>query len=98
MDRGNGRILFDTVNRGRMLTLSTFNNASSRSDTSKPENAGNGFLMRMGYTIIASGWQNSYPEGLLPQPISYFVGLGSLLPLPNNSLMARLPVAKNADG
>jgi len=95
MSRGNGRILYDTVNRGSMITLRSYNDAATAYDTSKPELAGNGFIMERGYTILASGWQASYPiEGIS----SFLVGLGSRLPPTPTVLDARLPIAQNKDG
>ena len=84
MSKGNGKILYDTPNRGGMITMGVFNNGTP----------GNGFLMKEGYTIISNGWQAPYPA---ITPMSFFVGLGSRLPAAS-SLRARLPVAKNPDG
>lgn len=93
--KGNRHILYDTVNRGGMITLGTFNNAPRSVGTSTPESAGNGFLMEKGYTIVASGWQASYPISGIP---SFFVGLGSRIPPAPGALTARLPIAVNEDG
>jgi len=53
--RGNGRILYDVNNRGNMLALWTFNGARGNNPTTLAD-AGNGFLMRQGYTLLCSGW------------------------------------------
>jgi hypothetical protein len=96
MTKGNHKILYDTPNRGGMITLGTFNNAPRLpTGTTTPESAGNGFLMKAGYTIVSNGWQASYPKSGFP---SFFVGLGSRLPAAPGALMAQLPVAKNEDG
>ena len=84
MSKGNGKILYDTPNRGGMITMGVFNNGTP----------GNGFLMKEGYTIISNGWQAPYPA---ITPMSFFVGLGSRLPAAT-SLRARLPIATNPDG
>ena len=58
--RGNGRILFDTLNRGDKLALIDLNGAKRGSGSNDPDSAadaGNGFLMRRGYTILFSAWQ-----------------------------------------
>jgi hypothetical protein len=89
MSKSNGKILYDTPNRGGMITIRTFNN------TTATDPVGNGFLMKEGYTIVSNGWQAPYPIGGV---MSFFVGLGSRLPASPGALMARLPVAKNADG
>ena len=55
--RGNGRLFYETNNRGRLLSLNRLNNApAATSDPTSADDAGNGFLMRQGYTFVASGW------------------------------------------
>ena len=55
LDRGNQRLLLDVVNRGNPTALTNFNSAAGRLD------AGNGFLMRQGYTVLWCGWQDDVP-------------------------------------
>jgi len=57
MARGNGKIFFDAPNRGGKRILSFLNDAPQANDPSTLEHAGNGFLMRQGYTIVWCGWQ-----------------------------------------
>jgi hypothetical protein len=96
ISKGNGKILFDTPNRGRMITLGTFNNAPNLpTGLSTAESAGNGFLMKEGFTIVSAGWQVTYPKSGVNQ---YLIGLGSRVPAAPGMLLARLPVAKNTDG
>jgi hypothetical protein len=57
MARGNGKIFFDAPNRGSKRILSFLNDAPATNDPSTFDHAGNGFLMRQGYTIIWCGWQ-----------------------------------------
>jgi hypothetical protein len=57
MARGNGKIFFDAPNRGSKRILSFLNDAPASNDPSSLEHAGNGFLMRQGYTIVWCGWQ-----------------------------------------
>ncbi len=59
-DRGNRRILFDVVNRGRKTALS-MNSVPSAADPTAPLEAGNGYLMRRGYTVVWGGWQADVP-------------------------------------
>jgi hypothetical protein len=57
MARGNGKIFFDAPNRGGKRILGFLNDAPEANDPSALEHAGNGFLMRQGYTIVWCGWQ-----------------------------------------
>jgi hypothetical protein len=64
--KGNRRILFDILNRGRGPVLRNINNAPDLAANQPPE-AGNGFLMRQGYSLVWCGWQHDVPSvpGLL---------------------------------
>ncbi len=95
MKKGNGRILYDTVNRGGMLTPTFLNDAAALAGPKSIKGAGNKFLMKQGYTIVASGWQATYPRRMT---LSFNVGMGSRLPPMPGTLTARFPVAENADG
>jgi hypothetical protein len=53
--RGNRRVLYDVNNRGNKLALWTFNGARGNNPTTL-EDAGNGFLMRRGYSVLWTGW------------------------------------------
>ena len=57
MARANGKIFFDAPNRGGKRILSFLNDAPEANDPVTLEHAGNGFLMRQGYTIVWCGWQ-----------------------------------------
>ena len=57
MARGTGKILDDAPNRGAKRVIAFLNDAPERNDPSTLEDAGNGFLMRQGYTIVWCGWQ-----------------------------------------
>jgi hypothetical protein len=61
--KGNGRILYDVVNRGHKLGLVLMNDAPPTDMPGKAVDAGNGFLMREGYTIVWSGWQGDLVPG-----------------------------------
>jgi hypothetical protein len=71
--RGNGSLLLDVVNRGSRMALGAFNAAG-------PDDVGNGFLLRHGYTIAWVGWQFDVPPSAgalrldLPAPVA--AGLG----------------------
>src|SRR5262245_6341716 len=64
---GNRRLLLDVPNRGRKIALGLFNSAVRVPDPRLPEDFGNGFLMRHGYTIAWVGWQPDVPrrDGLM---------------------------------
>ena len=57
MARGNGKIFYDAPNRGSKRIVAFLNDAADSNDPSTLEHAGNGFLMRQGYTIVWCGWQ-----------------------------------------
>jgi hypothetical protein len=59
--KGNGALLYDVNNRGRKLALMQFNGAPGGNDPTTAEQAGNGFLMRNGFTIVWSGWIAGLP-------------------------------------
>jgi hypothetical protein len=60
-ERGNRRLFFDVVNRGRKTVMSYFNSAPRALDPTAPLDPGNGFLMRQGYTIVWCAWQADMP-------------------------------------
>ncbi len=62
---GNRRLLFDTSNRGDKLALIDINSAekgASSNDPTSPADAGNGYLMRAGYTVLFSAWQGGVAD------------------------------------
>ncbi len=63
LSRGNRRLLYDVNNRGNKRVLSFFNDAPGTNDPKAIEDAGNGFLMRRGYTVVWSGWQGDLLAG-----------------------------------
>jgi len=54
--RGNGRLLYDVNNRGNLYMLRHINGGARTNDPSTPEDAGNGFLMEEGYSLLWSAW------------------------------------------
>ena len=64
--KGNGRLLLDVLNRGKALALRNINSAPDVAPDASMD-AGNGFLMRQGYTLVWCGWQHDVPDapGLL---------------------------------
>jgi hypothetical protein len=69
--KGNGAILYDVNNRGNKLALGMFNRPVGGPSPDKGNPAGDGFLMRKGYTVVWSGWIGELQPGegrLLLQP------------------------------
>jgi hypothetical protein len=65
--RGNHRLLLDVPNRGNRLALAAFNRVLRPINPAAPTDAGDGFLMRRGYTVVWCGWQHDVPavDGLM---------------------------------
>src|SRR3984893_6930369 len=58
--RGNHKILYGINNRGNKQTLGDVNYVPAGAGVNNPltaADAGDGFLMRLGYTIVDAGWQ-----------------------------------------
>jgi hypothetical protein len=82
--KGNHKLLFEINNRGHILALASLNDAAQNSnDPAKAADAGNGFLMRQGYTLAWAGWDAI--SGVTP-------GVGG------GPFVLDVPVAKNPDG
>jgi hypothetical protein len=65
---GNRRLIYDVNNRGNKRLLRDFNDApeateNATNSASSVADAGNGFLMRYGYTVVWSGWQGDLLPG-----------------------------------
>ncbi len=63
--KGNGVLLFEVVNRGNILLLNKLNSAASSRNPTTPEEFGNGYLMREGYTLVFVGWEFDLAPGIL---------------------------------
>ena len=63
MSRGNRRLIYDVNNRGNKRLLQFLNDAVHSNSPEDIEHAGNGFLMRRGYSIVWSGWQGDLLPG-----------------------------------
>ena len=82
--KGNHKLIYEVNNRGHILALASLDDAPANSnDPGKREDAGNGFLMRQGYTLVWSGWDAI--SGVTP-------GIGG------GPFVLDAPVARNADG
>lgn len=63
LSRGNRRLFFDYGNRGNKRALQFFNDAPASNDPRSSADAGNGFLMRRGYSIVWLAWQGDLLPG-----------------------------------
>jgi hypothetical protein len=66
-NRGNGRIIYDVTNRGRMyihwrLMDARLASPASGNDPRTIEDAGTGLFLRRGYTLVWSGWDPDAPR------------------------------------
>ncbi len=59
--KGSGTIFYDVVNRGNKGSFTTFNQAPAPSHVADTgaDGAGTGLLMRRGFTIVWSGWEDA---------------------------------------
>ncbi len=62
MQRGNQTIFYDVVNRGNQALRVNFGAERSNNPTTFAH-AGDGFMMRQGYTLVWSGWQGDVLPG-----------------------------------
>jgi len=88
LNKGNDRIFYELSNRAMKLGLNLINDIpfNKINDPYLAEDAGNGFLMREGYTVIYSGWQMRYPIAgvtteAFPYPISGPGGIFARFPI-----------------
>jgi hypothetical protein len=64
LQKGNHRLFFEINNRGNNLSFGQMNDsASGGNDPTTAADAGNGFLMRQGYTLLWSGWDITVEPG-----------------------------------
>ena len=62
--RGNHKVWYELTNRGSIVAFPQINDAlSGGNDPTKAADAGNGFLMRQGYSILFSGWDTTAASG-----------------------------------
>jgi hypothetical protein len=63
--RRSSTLFYEVPNRGRNLSFMGLNRATSTTIPSTVEEAGDGFLMAEGYTLVWSGWQSDLSDDLL---------------------------------
>lgn len=62
-DAGNRRLFYEVLNRGSKLSWALFEDTKTINDLKKASDAGNGFLLRQGYTVVWAGWQGDVAAG-----------------------------------
>jgi hypothetical protein len=67
VSKGNRKILYEVNNRGRKLLMTWVHDAAETSpmavnDPATAKDAGNGFALREGYTLVWSGWDPNAPR------------------------------------
>src|SRR5713226_3617800 len=66
MSRGNGKVFYVINNRGNKQAMGYFNYVGAGPGINNPitaADAGDGFLMRLGYTVVDAGWQGDVAPG-----------------------------------
>src|ERR1700733_6302303 len=61
--RGNGWLLYDVPNRGNKVALTRLNRGADGNRPTTAAHAGDGFLMRHGFSLVWSAWQPRVPAG-----------------------------------
>ena len=64
--RGNGKVYYVVNNRGNKQALAKYNYVPATLNVNDPitaADAGDGFLMRLGYTVVDAGWQGDVAPG-----------------------------------
>jgi hypothetical protein len=67
--KASGRALVDVVNRGNAVSVPNFNHATRPTfvpgaDPNPAIDAGDGWLMKHGWTVLSCGWQSDLPPGV----------------------------------
>ncbi|HUQ73644.1 MAG TPA: alpha/beta hydrolase domain-containing protein [Burkholderiales bacterium] len=60
--KGNGTLFYDVNNRGNKRLVHLLNDVPGNNALNAPEHAGDGFLMRNGFTVVWSGWIPGLPK------------------------------------
>ena len=61
--KANGWLFYEVLNRGSKRAICRVNTAPAVNHSDTSEDAGNGFLMEQGYTLLWSGWQDDVKDG-----------------------------------
>ncbi|MEO8144894.1 MAG: alpha/beta hydrolase domain-containing protein [Betaproteobacteria bacterium] len=60
--KGNGTLFYDVNNRGNKRLIHLLNDVAATNALDTPDSAGDGFLMRHGFTVAWSGWIPGMPR------------------------------------
>src|SRR5690349_4675977 len=60
--KGNGTLIYDVNNRGNKRLVHLLNDVPANNALDKAEQAGDGFLMRHGFSVVWSGWIPGLPN------------------------------------
>jgi len=61
-DRGNGRILYEVNNRGRIMLFANLCAGKPGNQPTTPADLGNALPLRLGFTLVWSGWDPGAPR------------------------------------
>ena len=61
--KANGWLFYEVLNRGSKRAVCRVNSAPATNTSGKPDDAGTGYLMEQGYTLVWSGWQDDVKHG-----------------------------------
>jgi len=67
--RGNGRLFYESGNRGTKRILAVYQSAVNADDPKTEAEFGNGALMQQGFTLLWMGWQWDVPSGRMRMDI-----------------------------
>lgn len=59
---GNGRLLYEVNNRGRIMMIHNLCGGPAGNTWAKPEDLGNAFPLRLGFSVLWSGWDAGAPK------------------------------------
>ena len=76
LNRGNHKLFLDMNNRGQMR-VGRLNDVALTNDPTTAADAGNGFVMNLGYTIVGNGWDFGATSGGAGMTISVPVAKNS---------------------
>ena len=74
---GNDRMFFEVLNRGNKLATEVFDASENQNELTEADSAGNGYLLRQGYSVVWAGWQSdknvssgdNHMMAFLPEPV-----------------------------